>query len=487
MIDFRPILQVIGMLLCILAVTMLIPAAVDLAYLHRESYGFMGSAVITGFVGGLLWLGNRGHSRSELNLRQAFLLTVLTWIVVSVFASLPMMFGQSGLSPADALFETMSGLTTTGATVIVGLDYMPAGLLLWRALLHAMGGVGIIVVALALLPMLRVGGMQLFRTESSEKDKKLLPSTGQLALAITRVFAVLVALCALAYLMGGMTLLDAVCHALSTVATGGFANYDSSIAIFDSLYLESVAVIFMLAGALPFTVYVALSSRKMTLKSIPGLFDDQIRWFLIFCAAVSLVMSAWLYFHSHFSLGGALRHGTFNVVSAITTTGFVSTDYLQWGTGATMVFFALYFVGGCTGSTTGSVKIFRYQVLFQAIRRIQFRMLNPHGVMSLKLNNTPVSEETLTSVIAFMFLFFVTMFFLAAGLTLTGIDFMTALTAAAAIVSNVGPGLGDIGGPVGNYAGFSDIAKLIMCIGMLLGRLELFTVFVLFTPNFWRV
>ncbi len=475
------------MLLGILAVVMLIPAAVDLAYMQRESYGFVGSAVITGFAGAMLWLGNRGHTRSELTLRQAFLLTVLTWIVVSVFASLPMMFGHSRLSPADAFFETMSGLTTTGATVIVGLDHMPPGLLLWRALLHAMGGVGIIVVALALLPMLRVGGMQLFRTESSEKEKKLLPSTGQLALAISRVFGVLVSLCTLAYLMGGMTLLDALCHALSTVATGGFANYDNSIAVFDSVYLESVAVVFMLAGALPFTVYVALTSRKMSLRAIPSLFDDQIRWFLIFCAAVSLVMSAWLYFGSHFSLGGALRHGVFNVVSAITTTGFVSADYMQWGAGATMVFFALYFVGGCTGSTTGSVKIFRYQVLFQAIRRILFRMVNPHGVMRLKLNNTTVSEETLTSVIAFMFLFFVTMFAVAMGLTLTGIDFLTALSSGAAAVSNVGPGLGDIAGPVGNYATFSDGAKLMLCAGMLLGRLELFTVFVLFTPRFWRV
>ena len=487
MIDLRPILQVIGMLLGILAVTMLIPAAVDLAYGGRESFGFVGSSVVTAFAGALLWLGNRGPFRSEFTLRQTFLLTVLTWLVVSVFASLPMMFGQSRLSPVNALFETMSGLTTTGATVIVGLDHMPAGLLLWRALLHAMGGVGIIVVALALLPVLRVGGMQLFRAESSEKDKKLLPSTGQLALAITGVFTVLASLCSLAYLMGGMTLLDAVCHALSTVATGGFANYDSSIAVFDSLYLEMVAVVFMLAGALPFTVYVALTSRKLTLKSIPALFDDQIRWFLAFCAVVSLVMSAWLYFQSHFPLGDALRHGAFNVISAITTTGFVSTDYLQWGGGATMVFFALYFVGGCTGSTTGSVKIFRYQVLFQAIRRILFRMVNPHGVMSLKLNNTPVSEETLTSVVAFMFLFFATMFAVAVGLSLTGIDFMTALTSGAAAVSNVGPGLGDIGGPVGNYSGFSDAAKLIMCVGMLLGRLELFTVFVLFTPGFWRV
>ncbi|MGE0665742.1 MAG: TrkH family potassium uptake protein [Sphingomonadales bacterium] len=487
MIDLRPILQVIGMLLSILAVTMLIPAAVDLAYFHRESLGFVGSAVITGFAGALLWLGNRGHSRSELNLRQVFLLTVLTWLVISVFASLPMMFGHSRLSPVDALFETMSGLTTTGATVITGLDYMPAGLLLWRMLLHAMGAVGIIVVALALLPMLRVGGMQLFRAEFSDKDKKLLPSTGQLALAITSVFAALVSLCTLAYLFGGMTLLDAVCHAISTVGTGGFANYDSSIAVFDSPFLETVAITFMLAGALPFTVYVALTSRKLTLKALPSLFDGQIRWFLIFCATISLVMSAWLYFNSHFSLGGALRHGTFNVISAITTTGFVSADYLQWGGGATMVFFALYFVGGCTGSTTGSVKVFRYQVLFQAIRRILFRMVNPHGVMRLRLNETTVSEETLTSVIAFMFLFFVTMFVIATGLSLTGVDFMTALTASAATISNVGPGLGEIAGPASNYGEFSDAAKLMMCAGMLLGRLELFTVFVLLTPRFWRV
>lgn len=487
MIDIRPILQVIGILLSILAVTMLIPAAVDLAYGHQESYGFAGSAAITGFAGALIWISNRGHHRAELGVRQAFLLTVITWIAVSAFASLPMMFGHSRLSYADAFFETMSGLTTTGATVIVGLDSMPPGLLLWRALLHAMGGVGIIVVALALLPVLRVGGMQLFRTESSDKTQKLLPSTGELAIAITKVYLALSTLCSLAYLMGGMSLLDAICHALSTVATGGFANYDSSFAFFDSLYLEIVAIIFMLAGALPFTVYVAITSRKFNSRALPGLFDDQIRYFLLLCAVASLTMTVWVVATTDTSLPTALRQATFNIVSVITTTGFVSIDYMQWGAGATMVFFALYFMGGCTGSTTGSVKIFRYQVLIQAIRRILFRMITPHGVMNLKLNQIPVSEDTLASVMGFMFLFMVTIFVIGLGLTMTGLDFVTAMSSAASAVSNVGPGLGDISGPVGNFSSFSDSAKLLMSVGMLLGRLELFTVLVLMTPRFWRV
>lgn len=487
MIDFRPILQVIGMLLGILAVTMLIPAAVDLAYQHRESYGFVGASLITGFAGAMLWLGNRGHTRSELNLRQAFLLTVLTWIVVTLFASLPMMFGHSHLHPVDAFFETMSGLTTTGATVIVGLDRLPPGILLWRALLHAMGGIGIIVVALALLPVLRVGGMQLFRAESADKAQKLLPSTGQLALAIAKVFAVLAALCTMAYLLGGMSLLDAVCHALSTVSTGGFSNYDASFGHFRSGYLEGVALVFMIAGSIPFTVYIGLSSRKMTPKMLPHLLDGQVRWFLAVCAATSLVMGLWVYATTADSFPHAMRLATFNVVSTITTTGFVSADYMQWGAAAAMVFFALYFIGGCTGSTTGSIKIFRYQVLFQAIRRIAFRLINPHGVMSLKLNETPVSEETLTSVMAFIFLFFLTMFVIALGLTLTGLDFLTALSCAASAISGVGPGLGDIAGPVGTFAGLPDAAKLMLCAGMLLGRLEIFTVLVLLTPGFWRV
>jgi trk system potassium uptake protein TrkH len=381
----------------------------------------------------------------------------------------------------------MSGLTTTGATVMVGLDSLPPGLLLWRALLHGMGGVGIIIVALALLPVLRVGGMQLFRTESSEKTQKLLPSTGALALAITKVYLALTFLCMLAYLLGGMTLLDAICHAMSTVATGGFANYDASFAQFGSLYIELVAIVFMLAGAIPFTVYVAMTSRKTAARTIPKLFDDQVRWFLVFCLAASLAVAIWVFATTDHGPGHALRLSAFNVVSMITTTGFVSTDYMQWGTAAYMVFFAFYFVGGCTGSTTGAVKIFRHQVLFQALRRILFRMVNPHGVMSLKLNQTPVNEETLASVMAFVFLYVVTIFLIGLGLTMTGLDFLTALSSGASAVSNVGPALGDIAGPVGNFASFSDTGKLLMSIGMLLGRLELFTVLVLLTPRFWRM
>jgi trk system potassium uptake protein len=292
--DLRPILQVIGMLLSILAATMLIPAGLDWLNGHPESAGFLGSAVITGFAGAMLWLSNRGRHQAELNLRQAFLVTVLSWLAVSAFASLPLMFGQSRLSVADAFFETMSGLTTTGATVIVGLDSMPPGLLLWRALLHGLGGVGIIVMALALLPILRVGGMQLFRAESSDKSQKLLPRTGELAVATAKVFLLLTGLCAFAYLLGGMSMLEAVCHALATVSTGGFGTSDSSFAHFDSLYLEVVAIVFMLAGALPFTIYIAALSGGSARKALPHLFDDQVRWFLAFCAAASLAMALWL-------------------------------------------------------------------------------------------------------------------------------------------------------------------------------------------------
>lgn len=329
--------------------------------------------------------------------------------------------------------------------------------------------------------------MQLFRTESSDKSEKLLPSTGALALAITKVYLVLTSLCALLYLMGGMSLLDAVCHALSTVSTGGFSNYDASFAHFHSLYLDCVAIVFMLAGALPFTVYVALTSRKLSARTLPGLFDEQIRWFLVFCAFASVIMAVWVAVTTDVGPFQALRLATFNVVSVITTTGFVSTDYMQWGVAAAMMFFALYFTGGCTGSTAGSVKVFRHQVLFQAIRRILFRMVNPHGVMSLKLDQTPVSEETLASVMAFMFLYAATIFVIGLGITMTGLDFVTSISSAATAVANVGPALGDIAGPVGNYSSFPAVAKVLMSLGMLLGRLELFTVLVLLTPRFWRL
>jgi trk system potassium uptake protein TrkH len=284
-----------------------------------------------------------------------------------------------------------------------------------------------------------------------------------------------------------MSLLDAICHAMSTVSTGGFANYDASFAHFQSVYLDCVAILFMLAGALPFTVYVALTSRKMSRRTMTGLFDDQIRYFLLTCAVISVSVALWLTVTQGESLGHALRISTFNIVSVITTTGFVSADYMQWGVAAALVFFALYFTGGCTGSTAGGVKIFRHQVLFQAIRRILFRMVRPHGVMSLKLNDMPVSEETLASVMAFMFLYAATIFVIGLGISMTGLDLVTSLSAAATAVSNVGPALGDVAGPAGNFASFSPVAKILMSIGMLLGRLELFTIFVLLTPRFWRV
>jgi trk system potassium uptake protein TrkH len=481
-IDPRPILLVVGILLVILALFMTPPMVADLAAGNPDWQVFLAAGAITLFIGVSLVLVNRAPGFGELTGRQAFLLTTIVWVVMALFAALPLALSGLELSLADALFEAMSGITTTGSTVIVGLDTAPPGILLWRAILQWLGGIGIIVMGVAILPILSVGGMQLVRAESSDLSEKILPRAAQIASAIGTIYLSFTLICAALYWYAGLDAFEAAAHAMTTIATGGFSTSDASIAIFESPTVEWIAVVFMLLGALPFVLYIqATNGNLMAL-----LRDAQVRWFVAIVALGAGSIMAWLHLTREMSLHDALRGATFNTISVITGTGYASTDYGQWGTFPVAALFFLMCVGGCTGSTTGGIKIFRFTVL-HAVASNQFaRLVRPHGVFIPIFNGRPLPEAAAISVMAFIFMFGLSFSVIAVLLSLLGLDYMTAMSAAVTSLANVGPGLGDVIGPAGHFASLPDSAKWLLSVAMLLGRLELFTVLILFTPSFWR-
>jgi trk system potassium uptake protein TrkH len=477
----QPVLYVIGILLLGEGGLMLVPAAIDLSVSHPDWQAFAASALATMFVGTTLALTNH-ETAFAFGAEQGFLLTTLAWVAMIVFGALPFLFAEKSLTLVDAIFESTSGFTTTGSTVIVGLDAYPPGLLLWRSLTQWVGGLGIVLVAIVILPFLRVGGMQLFRTESSDRSDKIFPSAAEVALWIIRVYAVLTVLCAAALEVAGMSWFDAVNHAMATLATGGFSTKDASIGFYQNPAIEWVEVVFMTSGALPMLFYA-----RVVKEGRRGLWSDrQVRDFLAFLGAAIALMTLWVWLRVGAPPGDALRLAAFNVTSIVTDTGLVSTDFGQWGSFAVGAFFLLYFVGGCAGSTAGAVKIFRWQILFASVAR-QFRLMRrPHEVRLLYYNRQRLAEDLLASVANFFFLYVLTIAVLSLVMMLIGVDFLSSASGIAQAMANAGPGLGEIIGPAGNFAALPDSAKWTVSLAMLLGRLELFTVLVLFTPNFWR-
>lgn len=475
--DFRTIFAVVGALTAALGVAMLLPALADFLAGHRDWAVFVASALITAFIGAGMWTAASG-GRSALNLRQAFLMTVLVWVTLTGFGALPLYLSELGLSPTDALFEAMSGITTTGATVIVGLDDAPPGILLWRGLLQWFGGLGVVVMAIAVLPMLRVGGMQIFRAEAFETPDRILPRARQIASAMILVYCLLTLLCALAYLLCGMGPFDALVHALSTVATGGFSTRDASLGAFGNPAIAYVASGFMVLGALPFVLYIGALQGSLR----PLFSDSQVRLFLILIALATLLVLP-------VQPGGlgeeGFRNALFSVVSVITGSGFIAGDFGSWGPFAMSLFFVLMFIGGCTGSTSCGIKIFRFQVLardlYQHVRQIVF----PSIVHVKRYNGRPMPEGISSSVQSFVFLYFASFLVLALLLSMTGMETLEALSGAATAMANMGPGLGQIG-PSSTFAPLSDPSKWLLTAGMLIGRLEVLVVLVLFTPRFWK-
>ncbi len=468
-------------MLTTLGLAMLVPVLLDLVVENPDWQVFLAAASVTLFVGTSLVLVSRGID-GRLRLHQAFLLTTLTWVVLPAFAALPFAFSELNLSYTDAFFEAMSGLTTTGSTVITGLDLAPPGILIWRSLLQWMGGIGIIVTAVAILPMLRVGGMQLFRMESSDRSEKVLPRAAQISAVISVIYLGLTVICAAAYWGAGMTGFEAVAHAMTTIATGGFSTSDASVGHFRSASIDYIATLFMIVGSLPFLLYFqALRGHPLLLWR-----DSQVRWFVAILAVVIAALASWQIFGNDVQVADAVRYTSFNVVSILTGTGYATTDYMQWGPFAVTAFFFIMFIGGCAGSTSCGIKIFRFQVLYAAASTQMGRLLQPHGVFVAQFNRRPIPESVMDSVMSFFFLFALVFGVLAVLLTMLGLDTMTAISAAASALANVGPGLGEIIGPAGHYAPLSDPAKWLLSAAMLLGRLELFTVLVLFTRAFWE-
>jgi len=479
--NFKTVFFAIGVLLIILGAFMLIPFLVELIY-DEKNITFLSSSFVTIFIGILLVLTNLEESR-KLNLQQAFLLTTLSWLSIALFGSLPFLLSNLNLSVVDSFFESMSGITTTGSTIITDLDNAPKGILIWRAILQWLGGIGVIVMAIAVLPLLNVGGMQLFRIESSDSTEKILPKARAVTLMISTIYITLTFACGLAYWIFGMNVFDSIAHSMTTIATGGFSTYSDSIGYFKNPKIEIVSIIFIILGSLPFIAYIKFikGNKKIFFK------DSQIKALIYVLFFSILIMFLYLSFISNGNnFLENLRISTFNIVSILSGTGYVTTDFSLWGKFPLVFFLFLMFVGGCAGSTTCGIKIFRFQILGKFILNQVKKIIYPNGVFSMRYNDEKISNTFIYSIITFIFLYFFIFFILSALLSLNGLDFVTAISGAASAISNVGPGLGNIIGPSGNFYELPDFSKLSLSLGMLLGRLELFAVLVLFFPSFWK-
>ncbi|WP_412562343.1 TrkH family potassium uptake protein [Thalassobius sp. MITS945101] len=481
MIDLRPVGYVIGLLVAVLGLTMIPPMLVDLAAGTDHWRSFATSAVLTVFIGGIVSLSCQDGNQEGLNIQQTFILTTGVWVALPIFAALPFYFGETQATPVDAFFEAMSGLTTTGATVFSGLDEMAKGLLLWRGILQWLGGIGIIVVAMVFLPELRVGGMQIFRSEGFDTMGKILPRATEIASQISVIYVGLTLACVVSYMVLGMGAFDATVHALTTISTGGFSTYDASFGAFSGP-AEYVAAVFMILAALPFVRYVQmLNGHEVALFR-----DRQVLGFMGTLAVVVVFASVVLIATDGQAAEQSFRQVVFNVTSIMTGTGYASADYMGWGNLLIAMFFFIGLIGGCAGSTACSVKVFRYQILFASIKSQLLKTQSPNAMVPPRYEGRKIDDDVLNSVMSFFVFFFVTMGVLAVALGMTGLDFMTSISGAASALANIGPGLGDEIGPAGNFAGLNDAAKWLLSIAMLIGRLELLAVYAMLTVTFWR-
>jgi len=482
MLNVRPVVHILGWIVCATALILCLPAATDLAYGNPEWSAFLSAGIVAAFSGGVCVLATRPKGiKQNLNIRQAFLITTLGWAVVSVVAAVPFLY--IGVDFTDAVFESMSAITTTGSTVLTQLDTLPPGILLWRAVLQWIGGIGIIAIAILILPLLRVGGMQLFKIESSDTSEEKLFNALQTIISVFVIYAGLTILCGALYFIFGMTPFDAVTHAMTTLSTGGYSTHDESFAFFKDMRLHWVATIFMFAGAVPFLLYI---------KAVRGHFqalvtDQQVRGFIAFLVISSVVMAIWLLQQrSNIGFVEALTLTSFNITSVVTTTGYASDDYTLWGPGAVGVFLVLMFVGGCSGSTSGAIKIYRHQILLELVRAHVKRLISPHRVVPLIYNGKRLPQDVPYSVLAFLAVFVATIAVFTVFLSMMGLDIVTAYSASVTAITNVGPGLGSIVGPSGNFSTLPDEAKWLLTFAMLAGRLEVLALLVAFDPDFWR-
>ena len=478
MSNYKTVFFTLGILQIILGIFMLVPIIAQFIYEQLDS-SFFGASIVTIVFGTLFFLSNLDHEK-KLNLQQAFLLTALSWLSIAIFGSLPFIFSNQEFSLTNAFFESMSGITTTGSTIIPNLENMPKGILLWRAILQWLGGIGIIVMAITLMPIMNVGGMQLFKISNNDSSEKILPKSKEIALRLIYIYTGLTTLCAITYNIFGMNIFDSITHSMTTIATGGFSNYNQSIGFFDSLAIETSAMIFIVLGSIPFIVYIKFLNGNRTIFTS----DIQIKSFLKIILISVIILSAYLTIKDSASFG--FRSIIFNVISILTGTGYVNDQFDNWGSFPLVLFLSLMFIGGCAGSTTCGIKIFRVQILYTFITNQLKKIIYPKGIFVLKYDKSPIDNKFIASIISFIYMYLIIFFLLSALLSLSGLDLLTSISGAATSISNVGPGLGSIIGPNGNFSSLPDVSKWILTVGMILGRLELFAILVLFLPSFWR-
>jgi len=480
MSNYKTVFFTLGVLQIILGVSMIIPIIVQVIYDQLDS-SFIGAGIITIIFGVLFFLSNLNYEK-KLNLQQAFLLTSLSWISIAIFGSLPFIFSSLELSITDAIFESMSGITTTGSTIITNLNDSPKAILFWRAILQWLGGIGIIVMAITLMPIMNVGGMQLFKISISDKSEKILPKSKEISVRLILIYSGLTFLCAIFYKVFGMNFFDSLTHSMTTIATGGFSNYNESIGYFNSSTIEITSIIFIILGSIPFIAYIKfLSGNKKIFIS-----DSQIKSFVKIIIISILILFFYLIIQNKNFEEISLRAISFNVISILTGTGYVTKEFDHWGSFPLIFFLILMFIGGCAGSTTCGIKIFRVQILYLFLINQLKKIIYPRGVFIIKYENNNVDEKFMASIISFIYLYIIIFFVITTLLSLSGLDFITSISGAATSISNVGPGLGTIIGPNGSFALLPDFSKWVLSIGMILGRLELFAILVLFLPSFWR-
>ncbi len=475
-------IRVLGILMMLFSITMIPPIIVSLIYQDGIEIIFLRALAITFTAGFFLWLICHRYN-ADLRIKDGFLITVLYYLALGIFGALPFVDDQGpDLSLPDGLFESFSGLTTTGATVIIGLEQLPESILFYRQQLQWLGGLGIIVLAVAILPMLGVGGMQLYRAETPGpvKDSKLTPRIKETALALWSIYLGLTTACALAYWAAGMRLFDAICHSFSTVAIGGFSTHDASIGYFDSALIESIAIGFMILAGINFGLhFFAFKERSAGVY----LKDDEVKFYLSILLVASAVIILGLWYETSADTGDAIRLGLFHIVSVFTTTGFTTDDFAGWpGMLPYLVFFGA-FTGACAGSTGGGMKVIRVLLICKQGLREVHRLIHPNAVFPIKVNQRRMPEQIMESVWGFFSVYVIVFLFMQLALIMTGMDFVSAFSAVGATINNLGPGLGQV---AQNYAGITDSAKVMLCFTMMLGRLEIFTLLVLFSPMFWR-
>ena len=478
--NYKTVFFTLGILQIILGISMVIPIIFQIIFNELDS-SFIGASIITIIFGVLFSLSNLDHQK-KLNLQQAFLLTALSWLSIAIFGSLPFIFSNLQLSITDAFFESMSGITTTGSTIITNLNLCPKGILIWRAILQWLGGIGIIVMTITLMPIMNVGGMQLFKISSNDASEKILPKTKQISLRLILIYLILTFSCSFFYKIFGMNYFDSITHSMTTIATGGFSNYNESIGFFNSASIELTSMIFIISGSIPFIAYIKFLSgdRKIFIS------DMQIKSFIKIVLISILILTLYQILKTETFSIKILRHVSFNVISILTGTGYVTHEFDNWGSFPLIFFLILMFIGGCAGSTTCGIKIFRIQILYLFLINQLKKIIYPRGIFPIKYEGNNVDEKFMSSIISFIYLYITIFFILTAFLSLSGLDFITSISAAATSISNVGPGLGSIIGPNGNFSLLPDISKWILSLAMILGRLELFAILVLFLPSFWR-